>query len=142
MSDEDKRKQKELELAASNMYYKYITDFTRAELIALSKVECTLTFTKPLTKVTKVEIIQKIAESDINIFKNTTRKYFFKETDNTLKYIATFPQDENPFVPQRRAKKGCTIDVDKIVGSYEQAASERQQFEESDVVDHNNWRRR
>lgn len=135
MSEEEKRKQKELELSASNMYYKYIIDFTRVELLALSKVACNLTFSKPLNKITKAELIQKIAESDITIFKNTTHKYFFKEVNSTLKYVPTFPQDENPFVPQRKAKKGNTIDVDSVVASYVQAAFENQQFENSDALD-------
>ena len=140
MSDpkETEEKQKQLELQASNMYWKHIHHFNRVELLAYAKEKCTQKFTsitKPMRQISKSDAVNMIAESSIEVFKDKTVRHYFKGFHQTLRYIPDYPQDENPFIQQHVARSNQVIDVDAVLQRHKQAEEEKEKLNQSDGID-------
>ena len=127
---EEEEKQKSLELAASTMYWKFPEDLGRFELIAIAFYKGIYVGqnNKPIKQATKLELLSIIAKEDLSVFSNKTHKHFFKSEVNTIKWVPTFPQEENPFVIQKQARANTKIDIDSFLAKMKVWKEEMEQI--------------
>lgn len=84
---DEEKKQKNLQLAASTIYWKYPEDLSPYDLIAIAFYKgiyvCGQS-NKSIKSAGKLELLTVMAKADFSILANKTRKHFFKSEANMM----------------------------------------------------------